>query len=94
MHIITPPARRTWRSYKFAPFLGFFPVSKVGAPLMGDTAVHSLSHDFKLTQWAKRRRYNVETTSDVSRNDVVKMLKMQIVLASIARRCYNVIKRR
>ena len=26
----------------------FFPVSKVGAPLMGDTAVHSLSHDFKL----------------------------------------------
>ena len=48
----------------------------------------------KPSQWAKRRRYNVETTSDVSRNDVVKMLKMQIVLASIARRCYNVIKRR
>ena len=48
--IITPPARRAWRSYKFAPFLffSFFPVSKVGAPLMGDTAVHSLSHDFKL----------------------------------------------
>ena len=47
---ITPPARRAWRSYKFAPFLffSFFPVSKVGAPLMGDTAVHSLSHDFKL----------------------------------------------
>ena len=22
--IITPPARRAWRSYKFAPFLGFF----------------------------------------------------------------------
>ena len=46
------------------------------------------------SQWAKRRRYNVETTSDVSRNDVVKMLKMQIVPASIARRCYNVIKGR
>ena len=48
--IFTPPARRAWRSYKFAPFLffSFFPVSKVGAPLMGDTAVHSLSHDFKL----------------------------------------------
>ena len=46
--LITPPARRAWRSYKFAPFLFFFPVSKVGAPLMGDTAVHSLSHDFKL----------------------------------------------
>ena len=45
--VITPPARRAWRSYKFAPFV-FFPVSKVGAPLMGDTAVHSLSHDFKL----------------------------------------------
>ena len=29
-------------------FCFFFPVSKVGAPLMGDTAVHSLSHDFKL----------------------------------------------
>ena len=46
---ITPPARRAWRSYKFAPFLffSFFPVSKVGAPLMGDTAVHCcLSHDF------------------------------------------------
>ena len=28
-----------------------------------------------IPQWAKRRRYNVETTSDVSRNDVVKMLK-------------------
>ena len=45
---ITPPARRAWRSYKFAPFLVFFSVSKVGTPLMGDTAVHSLSHDFKL----------------------------------------------
>ena len=31
--IITPPARRAWRSYKFAPFLFFFPVSKVGAPI-------------------------------------------------------------
>ena len=29
-------------------FWFFFSVSKVGAPLMGDTAVHSLSHDFKL----------------------------------------------
>ena len=48
MLLITPPARRAWRSYKFAPFLFFFSVSKVGAPLMGDTAVHSLSHDFKL----------------------------------------------
>ena len=48
-NVITPPARRARRSYKFAPFLFFFfPVSKVGAPLMGDTAVHSLSHDFKL----------------------------------------------
>ena len=37
--IITPPTRRVWRSFKFAPFLGFFPVSKVGLPLMGDTAV-------------------------------------------------------
>ena len=36
---ITPPARRVWRSFKFAPFLGFFSVSKVGLPLMGDTAV-------------------------------------------------------
>ena len=47
--IITPPARRAWRSYKFAPllFFSFFPVSKVGAPLMGDTAVHfCLSHGF------------------------------------------------
>ena len=37
--LITPPARRVWRSFKFAPFLGFFSVSKVGLPLMGDTAV-------------------------------------------------------
>ena len=37
--IITPPTRRVWRSFKFAPFLFFFPVSKVGLPLMGDTAV-------------------------------------------------------
>ena len=44
--LITPPARRAWRSYKIRPVSGFFPVSKVGAPLMGDTAVHSLSHDF------------------------------------------------
>ena len=37
--IFTPPARRAWRSIKFAPFLFyFFPVSKVGLPLMGDTA--------------------------------------------------------
>ena len=43
--IITSPARRAWRSYKFASldfsvffFLFFFSVSKVGQPLMGDTA--------------------------------------------------------
>ena len=37
---ITPPARRAWRSYKFASldFSGFFSVSEVGLPLMGDTA--------------------------------------------------------
>ena len=38
-YVITPPTRRVWRSFKFAPFLFFFPVSKVGLPLMGDTAV-------------------------------------------------------
>ena len=48
---ITPPARRAWRSYKFASLdfsvFFFFSVSKVGLPLMGVTAVHScLSHDF------------------------------------------------
>ena len=43
--IFTPPARRAWRSYKFASldfsvfFLFFFSVSKVGLPLMGYTAV-------------------------------------------------------
>ena len=37
--LVTPPTRRVWRSFKFAPFLFFFPVSKVGLPLMGDTAV-------------------------------------------------------
>ena len=47
----TPPARRAWRSYKFASVdfsvLFFFSVSKVGLPLMGYTAVHScLSHYF------------------------------------------------
>ena len=31
-----------------SPRFCFFSLSKVGAPLMGDTAVHSLSHDFKL----------------------------------------------
>ena len=37
--IFTPPARRAWRSCKFAPFLFFFhlSMSKVGLPLMGDT---------------------------------------------------------
>ena len=37
---ITPPARRAWRSCKFAPFLFFFrlSMSKVGLPLMSDTA--------------------------------------------------------
>ena len=35
---VTSPARGVWRSFKFAPFL-FFSVSKVGQPLMGDTAV-------------------------------------------------------
>ena len=50
-YLVTPPARRAWRNYKFAS-LGFsvfffFSVSKVGLPLMGVTAVHScLSHDF------------------------------------------------
>ena len=49
--VITPPARRAWRSYKFASLdfsvFFFFSVSKVGLPLMGVTAVHScLSHDF------------------------------------------------
>ena len=39
--LITPPARRARRSFKFAPFLGFFSVSEVGAALMGDTAEHS-----------------------------------------------------
>ena len=41
--LITPPARRAWRSYKFAS-LGFsvlFSVSQVGLPLMGDTAVRT-----------------------------------------------------
>ena len=44
VYIITPPARRAWRSYKFASldfsvfFFLFFSVSKVGQPLMGDTA--------------------------------------------------------
>ena len=40
---ITPPARRAWRSYKFASLdfsvFFFFSVSKVGLPLMGYTAV-------------------------------------------------------
>ena len=37
--LFTPPARRAWRSFKFAPFLFFFSsMSKVGPPLMGDTA--------------------------------------------------------
>ena len=38
--LITPPARRAWRSYKFASlgFSGFFSVSEVGVPLMGNTA--------------------------------------------------------
>ena len=36
--IITPPARRAWRSFKFAPFLVFFSMSKVEPSLMGDTA--------------------------------------------------------
>ena len=45
--------RRVWRSSKFTPFLFFFPASKVGLPLMGDTAVQytdcylsSCQHDF------------------------------------------------
>ena len=40
--LITPPARRAWRSYKFAAFFLFFLVSKVGLPHMGHTAVHNL----------------------------------------------------
>ena len=47
--LVTPPARRAWRSYKFASlrFSVLFSVSQVGLPLMGVTAVHScLSHDF------------------------------------------------
>ena len=39
---VTPPARRTWRSYKFTSLdfsvFFFFSVSKVGLPLMGATA--------------------------------------------------------
>ena len=48
MLVITPPARRAWRSYKFASldfsvfFFLFFSVSKVGLPLMGDTAGNKL----------------------------------------------------
>ena len=47
--VITPPARRAWRSYKFASlrFSVLFLVSQVGLPLMGVTAMHNcLSHDF------------------------------------------------
>ena len=42
-HIITPPARRAWRNYKFASlrFSVLFSVSQVGLPLMGDTAVRT-----------------------------------------------------
>ena len=35
--LVTPPARRAWRSYKFA-FSVFFSMSETGLPLMGDTA--------------------------------------------------------
>ena len=35
--VITPPDRRVWQSFKFVSFL-FFPVSKVGLLLMGNTA--------------------------------------------------------
>ena len=47
-NLSTPPARRAWRSYKFAPFLFLFFVSKVGLPLMGYTAVQytDCQHDF------------------------------------------------
>ena len=38
--LFTPPARRAWRSFKFASlnFSVLFSVSQVGLPLMGDTA--------------------------------------------------------
>ena len=39
--LVTPPARRAWRSYKFASLdfsVFVFSVSEVGLPLMGDTA--------------------------------------------------------
>ena len=36
--LFTPPTRMVWRSFKFAPFLFFLSMSKVGLPLMGDTA--------------------------------------------------------
>ena len=36
------PARRAWRSYKFASLsVSVFSVSQVGLALMGDTAVHN-----------------------------------------------------
>ena len=42
-YLITPPARRAWRSYKFAllRFSIVFSVLQVGLPLMGDTAVRT-----------------------------------------------------
>ena len=43
LFLVTPLARRAWRSYKFAwlRFSVLFSVSQVGLPLIGVTAVHS-----------------------------------------------------
>ena len=55
LNLITRPARRGWRSFKFAPFL-FFSESKFELPLMGDTAVHTavgarVTTAFELNFW-------------------------------------------
>ena len=61
LQLITPPARRAWWSYKFASLeffvFFFFSVSKVGLPLMGDTA------GTKLREPIETRRLTAERVS-------------------------------
>ena len=102
LHIFTPPARRAWRSCKFAPFLFFFhlSMSKVGLPLMGDTAgffllfsalLHIIWTEF-IAEYVNKTRILTCILKYLNENKVLRakiltkgVLKRQILTDSIAK---------
>ena len=97
LKLITPPARRAWRSFKFAPFLFFFSVSEVGAALTGDTAEHCRFEPNIQSQFSSRishqnTHFNMYTIQHLNSKKVLgakilvqNVLERQILINSTAK---------